>query len=485
MFTRLSFFVILLGLAPVAMAERDPGGSTRFNAYTIVYRGTMYGQPQAGVDLHMTVLTYEYVWPDEYNYTYHNVYGTTDANGYCYLYVDVPNADYDYLSYMRVDVVDPDFVMTQEQGNYSDYYANLNPRFVVILDRDRDGIDDDTELQIAEKFKPVLHKHSYDLQQNLENFENLLTGGFFSLIVYNDLGQLLYTQQISGGPTALHQWDYWYWDTYGHGSYSQGNYNLDLNDSKRYQGAVVGQRPLYYHVYKDASFYYVQYWYYFGMDDKREQLNGIHSTWHESDWEHVSLRLVQNPANAFDPDAINFYIHDGGWTTQASDGWWSSSNNPTYNGIQQGYSTSRTHLHVWIAANGHASYNRYQAVYKRSAVGVTYQDRIDYEPAGFDLYFAYDQLISMGEVIKQSSVQCPDSHYWLGYHVYPSANGSRPWLAYVGRTGDFDDPIFVGSPSPTMPANESISHEWSVFTAGFSGFGNGGAQWVNDDNTGD
>jgi hypothetical protein len=353
MYQKNVFLVIFLLLAAqMAKAEQDPGGATWFTSSNIVYRHVLYGQPQAGVDLKMTVVTYKYIWPSEYIYRYDYAYGVTDANGNCYLSVEVPNSEYDYLSYLRVDVIDPDFVAIQSLYNYANYYANLNPRFVVILDRDRDGIDDDTELQIAEKFKPVLHKHSYDLQQNLENFENLLTGGFFTLFVYNDAGQILYTQQILGGSTALHQWDSWYWDTYGHGSLSQGNYRLDLNDSKRYQGAAIGQRPLYYHVYKDASYYYIQYWYYFGMNDITEQVN----KWHESDWEHVSIQLIENGGN-FTPNRVNFYTHNGGWNFEANSCWWSPTNFNSYNGMLQGYDESRTHLHIWLAANAHGSYN--------------------------------------------------------------------------------------------------------------------------------
>ena len=62
---------------------------------------------------------------------------------------------------------------------------------------------------------------------------------------------------------------------------------------------------------------------------------------------------------------------------------------------------------------------------------------------------------------------------------------SKPWLGYVERTGAFDDPILVASLSPHMPAYEEISHDWLNFTLGNPMFGNNGASWVFDDNTGD
>ena len=154
------------------------------------------------------------------------------------------------------------------------------------------------------------------------------------------------------------------------------------------------------------------------MDDKREQLPAIADTWHESDWEHISLRLFENQNGQLEPDLVNFYMHSGGRTVNASSCWWSSSNAQTYNGIQQGYDDNHSRIHVWIAANGHASYNRWSVVYKRTAeIGPfelsTYIDRIDYEPSGNDLYFPYDQLINMGEISQQTYIDCPDSQYSL------------------------------------------------------------------------
>ncbi len=133
-------------------------------------------------------------------------------------------------------------------------------------DSDLDLIVDEFELFLAEKFSPVFHKHSYDLQYNLESFDRLLETGAFTLIVYNNLGQTLHIEPISGGQEALHKWETWHWDTYGFGNQSRGVYNLDLDDSMRYVGAPIGQRPIYYHVYKEGDYYYVQYWNYYGMN---------------------------------------------------------------------------------------------------------------------------------------------------------------------------------------------------------------------------
>src|SRR4029434_6981345 len=85
-------------------------------------------------------------------------------------------------------------------------------------------------------------------------------------------------------------------------------------------------------------------------------------TWHEADWEHVTLRLVQQ-GSTWVPDQINFYQHNGGHTRTPQQTWWSATNARSYGGIRQGYDATHTHLHLWIAADSHATYNRYDSVY--------------------------------------------------------------------------------------------------------------------------
>lgn len=469
-----------------SLLAAEPGGTRTWYGYFTVKDDNGVGI--SGVSVELIVTTW---YGDELNPQYYTCYktGVTGSGGYVTLSCSILIEYASGLESMWAYMTDSRYSVLSSQDTYTYTNQAIWPVFNVVYDQDGDLMNDNLEAQLAQKFSPVLHKHSYDLQPGLQNFESLMTGGSFTLIVYNDNGQVITTQSISGNATALHKWNTWQWDTYGHGSMSTGNYNLDLQDNKRYTEAATGQRPLYYHVYKDGNYYYVQFWYYFAMDDKREQLNGINATWHESDWEHVSLRVYKNANGDYVPDLVNFYMHEGGFTVPASSCWWSPSNALTYSNIQQGYSTSRTHLHIWISANGHASYNRYQNVYKITFAGVTYQDRVDYEPTGYNLYFVYDQLTNLGEVIKQTSVECPNSGYTLAYHVYPLKSMSKHWLAYVGRLGDFDDPIGAQSPSPTMPSNESLAHEWWAFTINTSGFGNNpslaSVTWVVDNSIGD
>ena len=220
-----------------------------------------------------------------------------------------------------------------------------------------------------------------------------------------------------------------------------------------------------------------EYWYYLAMNDLRDQVS---STWHESDWEHISIKISEN-AGVFTPVKVDFYLHEGGRSFTANDCWWSSTNSLSYGSIQEGYDENHTNLNVWIAANSHASYNRYSLVYKITGSlfgisGKTYQDRVDYLPAGFDLYFGYDNLVKLGEVSKQANVECPESGYTYEFHSYRIGNTSKYWSAYRGRTGIFTGDPGQMPPSPFMPA-KGDGHEWLSFTEnGY--FGNDGLNYI-------
>ncbi len=116
-------------------------------------------------------------------------------------------------------------------------------------------------------------------------------------------------------------WRYGYqWDSWGYGQGS-AYYRWDMDNAELYKDEVPGERPLYYHVYKDGSYYYVQYWYFMAMNDIRDQTN--EHTWHEGDFEHVAIE-VENVGGGFVPRRVNFYKHEGGRQFLASECWWGS-----------------------------------------------------------------------------------------------------------------------------------------------------------------
>jgi hypothetical protein len=373
-------------------------------------------------------------------------------------------------------------------------------------DNDQDALEDSFERTLAEKFSPVLHRHSFDNQPDLADIDQVLYDS--RLIIYSWVGDLIWNQPLSSH--SLHVTDTRDFCTYADDSL-YGRMYVDFADSWRTRGSAVGSRPLYYHVYPSGGYIYIQYWYFLTFNDLRDYTNN--DTWHEGDWEHVSLRVARVGSD-YVPDLLNFYKHDGGHTKTAAQAWWSGSNARSYAGLRQGYDSSHTHLHVWLAADSHASYSRYDPVYHfvlSNLFGIGNEeltDNADYDPAGFDLYFPYDRMQNMGEVAYVPYDHEHDGRTFDYHRTHRPVDGVElRWLRYVGRIGDnwiggFGCPWGTEkpqTPSPYTPATGEISHEWIEFTVntGTSGFGNtggdgcflfsdGGAiNWVADPPAGD
>jgi hypothetical protein len=406
--------------------------------------------------------------------------GVSGSGGAVYLECIIPAELSEGMLFMQVSMTDQNYSIISSQNTWSNYAIHIYPVFNVVYDRDGDLLNDNLEQQLAEKFSPVLHKHSWEKQQGLSNVDWILTGKA-SLKGYNSLGQTIYSANISQ-PSQIHVYQgSGDWDSFGDGEYWT-EWRFNITDTYRYQGAPVGQRPLYYHVYKSGSYYFVQYWLFFNMNDVIDQTNN--DSWHEGDFEHVSIKVN----SSYDPVAVNFYRHEGGRTVSPSNCWWSSTNNRTYSGIAQGYNSSRTHLHIWIAANSHGAYNRNQDVYRlittsdidQFCTNLTeedYIDNVDYNPSGNDLYFVYDYLENLGEITFSNEAH---GDTWFA-HYSPSKSISKLWLCFVGRFGQhwaevcFGQPVGTNSPlSPVFDLSGKPSHQWKSFTENYTpyGFGN-------------
>jgi len=459
----------------VNLMYRSWGENYQYSAFVHVY--DKYGNPKPNIRVTLSVLAQDRVTLEMLVRT---ATGYTDANGFvalnCYISWDYDPCLIDMMAY----VSSSDYTTIQCSGNYTTTGNTLYPEFWVVSnqdDQDIDGVPDTWEEQIAEKFKPVLHKHHYDKQKGLYNFEMVLDNRS-TLEAYNLLmvGPVVY-KEWRGYPLNLHVFDsgdQWEYDSFGQDSDSPTYFILNFDDTYTFQnhsGAPLGNRPLYYHVYKSGDYYYLQYWYFFTMNDIGNK------GWHEGDWEHVAIKLQKNGTN-FTPVAINFYIHAGGITENPESCWWSSTNATTYSNIQQGYDRNHTHLHIWLAANAHSSYNRNMPVYHHSVnvLGNSnweisdYQDNVDYNPSGHNEYFPYDFLIKLGEVDRKSNITV-HGHTW-DYHVIPRGN-SKYWIGYEGRAGDYWVEGYAGitfkSFSPGPITCNSENHEYYYFTHGTPG----------------
>ena len=428
------------------------------------------------------------------------VYKTGYTNSYGYIALEIwvnvtqywpNNYDFDRM-YVLID--DPDYSILSSQ-NTTSFFPTAYGSFKVVYDRDGDLLDDNLELQLAQKFSPVLHKHSWDKQQGLSSVE-WITNSRSTLKGFNTLGQTIHSSTLNSvNDLHVHTNSSGDWDSYGIGDHFT-LWKFDIIDSYRYQGAPIGERPIYYHVYQQGSDYFVQYWYFFNMNDISN--NTVNHTWHEGDFEHVSIKVN---STTLEPEAVNFYRHEGGKTIDPNFCWWGSTNTPTYNGIRWGYDSNHTHLHVWIAANSHASYNRNDLVYRLTADGARilqpgcvtlnnnehFWDNVDYNPSGYDLYFEYDKIENLGEFQESPLQQASNgsmypyahSQYWFEH--YEPVKYSKPWLTFTGRFGDYwgiqcipITKIHESTESPLSPVYGGDSHEWLKFTENYTikGFGN-------------
>lgn len=330
-------------------------------------------------------------------------------------------------------------------------------------DNDGDGIDDNLEEQIAYKFAPVLHRHSWDLQEGLQNFDLIVENPSLSSIkIWSKiLGQEITESVQTDSNSRIHKWRWNEFGTFGRG-YRQSEraiqFIFDPNKIIQHESAEPGERPIYYHIYKDQCHLYLQYWYYFTMNDLREHDQTLKKTYHESDWEHVTLQLHKNSnIDYVFPCNVNFYRHEGGRTFAADQCWWSTSGtDTTYDStkLQKGYDENHTHLHIWLAANSHASYNRGSSVLQlevhlskgnHTTLEEKCIDNVDFKPTGYDLYFTYDTLENLGEVEVTRKAH---NYTWYNYHMSPKGSLSKNWLGYQYIMGDdfwkSGDKIFGG-----------------------------------------
>ncbi len=439
-------------------------------------------------------MTYREPVDDSHVAAYH--YDYSIVNGEAYNYIAIPEGSREIYSLVEIWL----------DGNWSVWYSSgrsgldegiytIYPQYQIEneADLDEDLIPDSIEEDIAEQFKPVLIESDDvthpELQQGLSNFEYIINN-------YSNLKVTTVTGQTNTyyGVTNAHRWGGANWDSNGWTTTNPPGptfYWLDLTLPDAHYGGPPGSTPLYYHVYRSGNYYYVQYWYWFNMNDIRLQTNN--NTWHEGDWEHISIRLTRNTStNVFTPDKINLYQHEGGHTKTASvhGKWVTNAENPNFLDTNNGYTTTYEHPLIVIASNAHASYFHGDLVYRVviDAFGIIvfddYKDEVDYILDENTEYFNYDYLEKLGETGDES----PYSIHGYSYptHAILPPGNSKEWLGFRGRCGQGWNNAVTGTGAPHVPSHGGISHEWKAFTENSShnGFGNSNGTfhtitWVN------
>ena len=470
----LSCYLLFSLLAPSLLPGRPPGGDPDYRtywSYAYVYVYDEYGNGEAGRNVSFTA---EAIFGPRNDIGYAS--GTTSGNGYAYLSVAHTVLSWwgsptgRILSVYQPTPGECDYITPIAVVANGPYYVNAVFTVDFLEDCDGNGIDDDMEVILANQFSPVFHKHSWDLQTDLGNFDLLLDqfAGSHTVLLITPPDNIL---PVYPSGTIIHivKTSPYPYDSYGNGS--PAKWLFDIPNQVRHEGAPENQRPVYYHIYAEDGYIYLQYWIFLNMNDLRSynQTPGA-NTWHEGDWEHVTIQLSGDV-----PQKVNFYGHYGGYTRDADDCWWAPTNALNYGGeFQQGYDGEHTHLHVWVAANSHAVYNRNDPVYRLkytrpdNGAFAYYYDNVDYNPSGNDLYFGYDRLENLGDITTLPGVRDHDV-VWV-WHNYVNVFG-KPWLGFVGHVGDYWKNTEGGTQSPKMPPMRE-GMDWHGFQINYDMFGN-------------
>lgn len=359
------------------------------------------------------------------------------------------------------------------------FLLTLTSGLVFADDRDLDGINDLLESQLAEYFRPVIHKHYLDVQEDLADVVGTV----------KDYGKIV--MDFTYFDNAHNREEYDIYDSYGFdivddvfhlpfgyfGDASNGELSgvsgsfhtwwVDIDDDSRHGGAPHGSRPVYYHVRKEyptGTRYFVQYWFFLRMNDLRE--NSLEGWIHEGEWEHIEVAFDMQ-SSVFDSTQITvhevqFYKHYGATSKAASDCWWSATpEHAVPLDGQYGFNySSAHHIHVWLARNGHASFNRWEDVLKSNDPTnnnvENYRDDPDYGNWN-PYFFGYDYLVKMGEYREYFD-------YTHNGRLYSRINlptlEENTFLSFEGRFGDenFSKIDYFFHYQETPPPSSPITH---------------------------
>jgi len=130
-----------------------PGGNNMYSAY--VYVTDHQGNYAAGVDVWLQVTTWygDEIDPELY---YSADFATTDSYGFAYLECLVPPEYSDGLWLMTAYMQDPDYTLLSAQNTSTGTWATISPSFEVLYDPNQNGVYENWEMPLAQKFCPVL-----------------------------------------------------------------------------------------------------------------------------------------------------------------------------------------------------------------------------------------------------------------------------------------------------------------------------------------
>ena len=224
------------------------------------------------------------------------------------------------------------------------------------VDNDGDYIDDGLEMELAQRFAPVLYMPNllerwqspfgnegdwtwpatvdWYLANSKLRFHHHLCSDHEPLH-YGQVTPSSLVSQMHQGTSVLfgcsHSGD---WYSSGGGTYDGGQrYFLTPQDPATVHPGIrdPGQWKTYFHVYRNNfQGLSIQYWFFYAYNDFHSNFN------HEGDWEHINVRLDSN----HQPTLLWYAQHNDVKQYQPSQVFWYGS----------------THPLVWVADGSHASY---------------------------------------------------------------------------------------------------------------------------------
>ncbi len=237
---------------------------------------------------------------------------------------------------MQAFIDEPDYTILESSDTYTTTSAYIYPYFKIMLDLDHNGIGDDWEIQLVEKFKPgfILNHLTEWVAPEPVEYIGVVKDSLW-IQVYNMLGQEVSDHPISeqnafdppvsvfhawvnsSNPNWSHVTDTGYPYTgrppgSAYGSYRlrfHYNYAGDINNPGGWINYYQDERQnnnfphtVYAHFFWHSGKPVIQYWMYYPYND------GYNN--HEADWEHINVRISDQNPDLATIEMVDFYFHN-------------------------------------------------------------------------------------------------------------------------------------------------------------------------------